>query len=96
MFIIRNTFTAKPGMASKLAETFKESMAKAKMKVRVVTDLVGEFNTVEMEQEVPSLAEYEKIVKGYSEGTMDKEFRDRMKGYTDMYVTGRREIYKVM
>jgi len=96
MFVIRNRFTAKPGMATKLATQLREAMAKAPFKSRILTDAVGDFNTVVMEHEVDSLMEFEKRMKEYSQGEMGKDFGEKMKGYTDLYVTGRREIYKVM
>lgn len=94
MYIVRDRFKAKPGMASKLAALFKEVMSQQKdAKVRVLTDYVGPYNSVIMEFEVPDLGAFEKRMKEYSEG---KEMRDKMKGYTDMYLTGDREIYRVM
>ena len=96
MFIVRDSFKAKPGMASKLAALLKEVTSKQKdSKVRVLTDCVGPYNTVVMEFEVPSLGEFEKRMQEYSEGK-DKDMREKMKGYTDMYLTGGREIYRVM
>jgi hypothetical protein len=96
MFVIRNRFTAKPGMATKLANTLREAMVHAPFKSRILTDAVGEFNTVIMEHEVDSLSDFESRMKEYSEGSMGKEFGEKMKGYTDLYVTGNREIFKVM
>ena len=96
MFVIRNRFTAKPGMASKLASTLRDAMAHAPFKSRILTDAVGEFNTVVMEHEVVSLSDFEKRMKEYSEGAMGKEFGEKMKGYTDLYVTGNRKIYRVV
>ena len=95
MYVIRDTFKAKPGMASKLAAMFKEVMAKQGFKVRILTDFVGQYNTVAMEREVESIAEFEKMMKEYS-GRERKEMRESMKGYTDMYISGGREIYQVM
>lgn len=92
MLIVRETFVAKPGMASKLAKMFKDSSL-PRMKLRVMTDLVGEFNTVVMETEVADLAAFEKEWKEYME---DAAFREKIKGYTDLYVTGRREVYRVV
>ena len=94
MYFIRETFTAKPGMASKLAAMIKGAVSgQDRVKVRVLTDVVGPFNTVAMETEVADLAEVERIQKEYMERP---EIRDRMKGYTDMYVSGGREIYRVV
>ncbi len=94
MYIVRESFVAKPGMASKLANLFKEvapSMFGAK--ARVMTDAVASFNTVVLETEVSDLAEFDKIMKEYDER---KDIRERLKGYTDMYVSGGREIYRVV
>jgi len=94
MYVIRETFTAKPGMASKLAAKFKDVMAGEKdAKVRVLTDAIGTFNTVVIETEVKELAEYEKRMKEYTDR---KDIGERMKGYTDMYQSGKREVYKVI
>jgi hypothetical protein len=94
MFVIRETFTAKPGMASKLARLFSEVMADERdLNTRVLTDFVGPFNTVIMETEVESLEEHGRRMKEYMEKSNIKE---RMKGYTDLYVSGSREIYQVV
>ncbi len=94
MFVIRETFTAKPGMASKLARLFAEVVAEEHhLNTRVLTDFVGPFNTVIMETEVESLEEHGRRMKEHME---KPGIRDRMKGYTEMYVSGSREIYQVV
>ena len=94
MYIVRETFTAKPGMASKLANLFKDVLSgQTRMKTRVLTDAVGPFNTVVLETEVAELADFEKIMKEYAERA---DIRERMKGYADLYVSGGREIYRVV
>jgi len=94
MFVVRETFTARPGMASKLAALFKQGPGhEPGVKMRVMTDHVGTFNTVVMETEVADLNEFDKRMKEYSERP---DVRERMKGYTDMYLTGTREIYRVI
>jgi hypothetical protein len=94
MYVIRETFTAKPGMASKLANLFAEVVAsQPHLKTRVLTDLVGPFNTVVMETEVESLDEFNRRLNDH---TSKPEIRERMKSYTDMYVSGSREIYQVV
>jgi hypothetical protein len=94
MFIIRETFTAKPGMASKLAALMKDVIgSELGMKARVMTDHVGTFNTVVLETEAEDLGAFEKRMQEY----MSKpDIRERMKGYTEMYLTGTREIYKTV
>ena len=94
MYVIRETFTAKPGMASKLAKLFSETMASQnQFNTRVLTDFVGPFNTVIMETEVENLEEHGRRMKEYMEKS---NIRDRMNGYTDLYVSGSREIYQVV
>jgi hypothetical protein len=94
MYVIREWFTAKPGMASKLATLMKQVVAaESGMKARVMTDHVGSFNTVVVETETDDLNEFDKRMKEYMSRA---DLRERMKGYTDLYLTGGREIYKVV
>lgn len=93
MIVVRNTFVCKPGCASKLAAQLKEAMAsRPDMKARILTDLTGDFNRVVMEFEGADFGEFEARMKEYQ---TDESFRDKMKGYTDYYVTGTREIFQV-
>jgi hypothetical protein len=93
MIVVRNTFIAKPGCASKLATQFKAAVAVAGVPgARVLTDLVGDFNTVVLEYDADNLQEFEARMRQYES---DQAFRDAMKGYTELYQTGRREIYRV-
>jgi hypothetical protein len=90
MLVIRNVFIAKPGQASKLAAQLKEMTAvMPDMKARVFTDLTGDFNRVVLEHEVENLSAFEARMKDY--GT-NPAVREKMKGYTDLYQTGSREI----
>jgi hypothetical protein len=94
MLIVRNCFVAKPGQASKLAAQLKEAATTAKMpRFRILTDLTGEFNRVVMEYEAENLSEFEARMKDYA---TNQAFRDKMKGYTDLFLTGTREILQVM
>jgi len=93
MFVVREFFVAKPGFASKLATMMKATMEAGKVpRCRVMTDVTGDFNTVVMETEIDSLADLEKRMQEHSS---DDKMREKMKGYTDMYLTGGREIYRV-
>jgi len=101
MYVIREVFTAKPGQASKLAKLFKKSFAAMpEMKARVMTDMVGSYNTVVMEVEVDSLAKWEKEMAAHrsdqSDANMDPELAKEMSSYTEMYLTGRREIFQIL
>jgi len=94
MLVVRNCFVAKPGNASKLAAQVKEAAATGKFpRHRVLTDLTGEFNRVILEFEVENLKEFESQLKDY--GT-NEAFRAKMKGYTDLYISGSREIMQIV
>jgi len=93
MFVIRNTFVAKPGCASKLATQLKEAVTAFQMPgARVMTDLTGDFNRVIMEHTAENLAEFEKRMQ---EVMSSPVYRERMAGYTDLWITGSREILRV-
>jgi len=92
MLIVRDVFVAKPGNASKLAKLLKDALG-AHRTVRVCTDYIGDMNHVYLEYEVAELAEFEKM---FQDPATREEMRAKMKGYTDMYISGRREILQVM
>jgi hypothetical protein len=94
MILVRNCFTAKPGNASKLAAQLKDAMTAAGFpKSRVLTDMTGDFNRVFLEFEVENLSEMEARMKQYE---TDENFRAKMKGYTDLWQTGHRELLRIM
>ncbi|MFA6254198.1 MAG: hypothetical protein WC640_03050 [Candidatus Paceibacterota bacterium] len=105
-YIIREVFTARPGQASRLAELFKKMNKEIEMgdptKTRVLTDMVGDYNTVIMESEIDSLAEWEKEMEKYRASKnkkspkMSAELEKEMAGYHDMFLTGHREIWQVV
>lgn len=96
MYIVRNTFIAKPGSAGKFAKLMKESMpSNTKNKVTVMIDFVSDFNKIVAEFQVQNLAEFEKIMEDFKTNS-DPKAKDKMKGYTEMYLTGKREIFKVI
>ncbi|GAO42639.1 NIPSNAP family protein [Flavihumibacter petaseus] len=96
MLIVHDIFVCKPGNASKLAKRFKETMALGNQPVTVMTDMTGQFNRVIMVSQYDSLSAYEKSWEDMQKDpeTM-KKMEEAMKGYTDMYLTGSREIYRV-
>ena len=92
MIVIRNTFTAKPGQAGKLVAQMKEIAAVGNLRnLRFLTDLTGDFNQVVMEHDVESLAEFEALMQKYA---TDPQMREKSKGYTELWQTGRRELYR--
>ncbi len=93
MIVVRNCFVAKPGNASKLAAQLKDAAASGKFaKYRVLTDITGDFNRVILEYEAENVSEFEARMKEYA---TDESLRAKMKGYTDLWITGSREILQV-
>jgi hypothetical protein len=94
MIIVRNSFIAKPGSASKLAAQLKEMASAGNLKnYRILTDVTGEFNRVIMEFEVESAVGFEEAYQRYSS---DPKMKEKAKGYTDLWLTGSRELYRVV
>jgi hypothetical protein len=94
MIIVRNSFIAKPGQAGKLAAQLKEMATAGNLKnVRVMTDLVGDFNHVVMVHELESVSQIEDLMTKYS---TDPNIREKAKGYTELWTKGRREIFRVV
>lgn len=91
MIIVRDVLIAKPGQASKLAQRMKEVWGSRG--VKVMTDMTGVFNKVVMESELQDLASWEKMMQDYRN---DSEINKGMTGYTEMYQSGKREIYQVV
>jgi hypothetical protein len=93
MIVVRNSFVAKPGQASKLAAQLKEAAAASKIgKFRVLTDVTGDFNRVVLEYEAENISGFEAGLKDYANNAA---FREKMKGYTDLWLTGSREILQI-
>ncbi len=94
MIVVRNSFIARPGQAGKLAAHLKEMAAAGNLRnARVLTDLTGDFNHVVMEHEVESASEFDEILKRYS---LDPAVREKAKGYTEFWNTGRRELFRIV
>lgn len=93
MIVVRETFIAKPGMASKLAAWFKAEM-EGQRGCRVMTDLVGSFNSVIMETEFENMAAFEKEWQEYMNQPKSAPDPSKPK-HTDMYIEGKREIFRV-
>ena len=95
MIIVHDIFVCKPGNASKMAKMFKEVMAQNSELVNIMTDMTGQYNRVIMVTKYEDLAAYQKSFEKYKNPTeeMKKQFA-KMEGYTEMYLTGSREIYQ--
>ena len=93
MFVVRETFTAKPGQASKLAAMLKDALAtRPGHTTRVLTDFIAGFNTVVIETETRDLNTFEAEMREYTSSTA---MREKMRGYTELWQSGRREVYRV-
>ena len=96
MFIVRETFIAKPGHAGKFAMMMKEEMAKWKdFKGYVLLDCVTHYNTIVVEYELKSLADFENSMNERKK-EMEKMDTSKPPAYTELYQTGKREIFKVV
>jgi hypothetical protein len=101
MLLIREIMYCKPGKVRPMVEKF---LAMAKLnekagmgKMRVLTDFCAEqYWTIVSEFEVPSMQAFEEMMQGQGQSADDiKEMENLMKGYHDLVVSGRREIYKI-
>lgn len=96
MIIVHDTFVCKPGNASKLAKKFKEAMQGVPETMHIMTDVSGQYNRVIMVSKYENLTAYEQSWERYkAESEEMKKVNEIMTGYTDMYLTGSREIYQV-
>ncbi|MBI2731493.1 MAG: NIPSNAP family protein [Sphingobacteriales bacterium] len=97
MIVVHDTFICKPGNAGKLAKLFKEAMAGISELDCIMTDMTGQFNRVIMVMKFENMAAYEKSFEKYMQDTDEmKKMKEMMKGYTDLYQSGSREIYRIM
>ena len=97
MFLVRDIMFCKPGHARPMVQKFlaldKLGRQMGLGTMRVMTDVSAErYWTVVSEMEVESLEKYAEMTKKSMES---KEFQDAMKGYHDLVVEGRREIYTI-
>ncbi len=96
MLIVRETFIAKPGYAGKLAKMMKEEMAKWKdFKGYVMLDYVTDYNTIVVEYELENLVDFEKSMADHKKEMAEKK-DDTPPEYTQYYLTGKREIFRVI
>ena len=60
---------------------------------RVMSDVTGDFNRVIMEHTAESLEEFEKRMQEVMGSPM---YRERLAGYTELWMTGSREVLRVV
>jgi hypothetical protein len=97
MYLIRDIMYCKPGQVRAMVQKFQalskitEQMGMGKM--RVMTDVCAErYWTVVSEVEAKSIEEHAEMAR---KSMADPRFQEVMKGYHDLIVKGRREIYQL-
>ncbi len=92
MFVVIDTFKAKPGQGSALIEKFERTLPQMQTggikSQRVLVDVVASYWTVVLETEVENLDAYFAIAD-------DPAAREGMAGYMDHVIEGDRKIFKV-
>lgn len=100
MLLVREIFIAKPGHAGELARMMKAEMkdvdASGNLPV-VLLDHVTAYNTIVVQYYVKSLTNFENMWNA-EKAKQKKTPKAKTKGpkYTDLYLTGRREILRVV
>ena len=96
MYIVRETFIAKPGHAGELARLMKKEMASWKdFKGQVLLDFITDYNKIVVEYEIKSLADFEKMMGDFKK-TQAKTKTKKPPKYTELYQRGKREIYRIV
>lgn len=97
MFLVRDVMYCKPGKTRPMVDKFLaiaklgEKMGMGKM--RVFTDVSAErYWMVVAETEVASIEQHAEMAR---KSMQMPEFQETMKGYHDLVVEGRREIYTI-
>ena len=99
MYIVRETFTAKPGHAGELAQMMKKEMASWEgFKGHVLLDMVTDYNQIVVEYEINSLSDFEKMMMKEKEAQKKKsgDGKTTPPKYTELYQTGKREIFRIV
>ena len=97
MIIVHDIFICKPGNASKIAKLFKEWADVApKKNIQVMTDMTGQYHRVIIAARFENLAVYAEEMKTMGQTPQEKEVMDKFKDMNEMYVSGSREIFKVL
>ncbi len=96
MYIVRETFIAKPGHAGEFAQMMKEEMGSMpNFKGYVLLDMVTDYNTIVVEYELESLADFEKMQNEHKKDVAKAKSTKPPK-YTELYQTGKREIFRIV
>jgi hypothetical protein len=97
MYLIRETFNAKPGKAKELVKKFKQAIPHFERSGegknhKIMTDAVSNYWTVIMEYETDDMGAYFSDLRG---ATAAPELQEIMKGYIDLVEGGNRQIFLI-
>ncbi|MES2881960.1 MAG: hypothetical protein V4676_07425 [Bacteroidota bacterium] len=96
MIVVHDIFVCKPGNASKVAKLFKEWTEVATNKnTTVMTDMTGGYHRVIVAATFDSLAQYEENMKTMGQTEAEKKMMEKFSNMNEMYLSGKREIFKV-
>jgi len=95
MYMIQETFQAKPGKAKELVKKFKAAAphletAGQGVNFRIMTDVASNYWTVIVQHEVEDIGTF---VTNLRAATAGPEVQEIMKGYLDLVEGGKREIF---
>lgn len=97
MILVRDIFQLKFGAMKQAMALWKEgdSIMKAAghKPSRLLTDLTGEYYTLVLESTFANLAEFE---QGHTSTSMTDEWRAWYRKFSDLVVSGRREIFTIV
>lgn len=95
MYLIQETFHAKPGKARELVKRFKAAAphlesAGQGTNFRIMTDVASNYWTVLLQHEVEDIGTFITNLRG---ATASPEVQEIMKGYLELVDGGKREIF---
>ena len=94
MILVRQVFHAKYGRGDALVALMKQVMQRLpQTRGRLLTDLSGQFFTVVVEFESPSLSEWE---KGFGEAMRDQSVGEIFGKTVELIDSGHREFYTIV
>jgi hypothetical protein len=98
MLLVREVFIAKPGHAGELSKMMKENMKGMPgfMNAKVMLDSVTDYNKIVVEYEVESLTAFEENMNKEKSKQTSKKPETKGPKYTDLYLTGKREIFRII
>lgn len=98
MYLIRDVFRCKPGMAKLLVEKLRATIPSTESgdgfrNSRILVDYVATYWTVVWEGEIESLAQFDHHMANYGKRP---EVQEAMSGYLELVEGGHREIFRIV